>query len=175
GAVIASEEDPARPLNTLPLAGMDITPVTHRASRNEQENALHNGLTPIEVGAGNRVQIVRAITTYTRNAEGVDDIALLDLTTLRTLDYTRKACRERISQRFPRDKLNERTRQKVRSELLDVLLKLEESEILENVEANKDKLIVERNDKDPNRLDAEIPADVVNGLHVFAGRIDLYL
>ncbi|NHB90752.1 phage tail sheath C-terminal domain-containing protein [Photorhabdus cinerea] len=175
GAVIASEEDPARPLNTLPLTGMDITPVTHRASRNEQENALHNGLTPIEVGAGNRVQIVRAITTYTRNAEGVDDIALLDLTTIRTLDYTRKACRERISQRFPRDKLNERTRQKVRSELLDVLLKLEESEILENVEENKDKLLVERNDKDPNRLDAEIPADVVNGLHVFAGRIDLYL
>ncbi|CDL80187.1 phage tail sheath C-terminal domain-containing protein [Xenorhabdus cabanillasii] len=175
GAVIASEEDPARPLNTLPLAGLDITPVTHRASRNEQENALHNGLTPIEVGAGNRVQIVRAITTYTRNAEGVDDIALLDLTTIRTLDYTRKACRERISQRFPRDKLNERTRQKVRSELLDVLLKLEESEILENVEANKDKLLVERNDKDPNRLDAEIPADVVNGLHIFAGRIDLYL
>ncbi|PHM47088.1 phage tail sheath C-terminal domain-containing protein [Xenorhabdus miraniensis] len=175
GAVIASEEDPARPLNTLPLTGMDITPVTHRSSRNEQENALHNGLTPIEVGAGNRVQIVRAITTYTRNAEGVDDISLLDLTTLRTLDYTRKACRERISQRFPRDKLNERTRQKVRSELLDVLLKLEESEILEQVEENKDKLIVERNDKDPNRLDAEIPADVVNGLHVFAGRIDLYL
>ncbi|CDH07226.1 putative phage sheath protein [Xenorhabdus bovienii str. oregonense] len=175
GAVIAREEDPARPLNTLPLAGMDITPVMHRASRNEQENALHNGLTPIEVGAGDRVQIVRAITTYTRNADSVDDISLLDLTTIRTLDYTRKACRERISQRFPRDKLNERTRQKVRSELLDVLLKLEDSEILEQVEENKDKLIVERNDKDPNRLDAEIPADVVNGLHVFAGRIDLYL
>jgi phage tail sheath gpL-like len=175
GAVIASEEDPARPLNTLALTGMDIAPVTQRASRNEQENALHNGLTPIEVGAGNRVQIVRALTTYTRNAEGVDDIALLDLTTIRTLDYTRKACRERISQRFPREKLNERTRQKVRSELLDVLLKLEESEILENVDANKDRLLVERNDKDPNRLDAEIPADVVNGLHVFAGRIDLYL
>ncbi|MEM8337027.1 phage tail sheath C-terminal domain-containing protein, partial [Morganella morganii] len=73
----------------------------------------------------------------------------------------------------PRDKLNERTRQKVRSELLDVLIKLEEEEILENVEANKELLLVERNGKDSNRLDAQIPADVVNGLHIFAGRIDL--
>ncbi|EPF8142469.1 phage tail sheath C-terminal domain-containing protein, partial [Providencia rettgeri] len=175
GAVIASEEDPARPLNTLELKGLDIAPVTKRAGRNEQENALHNGLTPLEVGAGNRVQIVRAITTYTRNVEGVEDTALLDLTTIRTLDYTRKACRERISQRFPRDKLNERTRVKVRSELLDVLIKLEEEEILENVEENKGLLLVERDGKDPNRLNAAIPADVVNGLHVLAGRIDLFV
>ncbi|SPW34072.1 Mu-like prophage tail sheath protein gpL [Edwardsiella tarda] len=41
--------------------------------------------------------------------------------------------------------------------------------------ANKNKLLVERNGKDANRLDAVIPADVVNGLHVFAGRVDLYL
>ncbi|STE53315.1 Mu-like prophage tail sheath protein gpL [Edwardsiella hoshinae] len=63
----------------------------------------------------------------------------------------------------------------MKSELLDVLLKLEEEEILENVMANKNKLLVERNGKDANRLDAVIPADVVNGLHVFAGRVDLYL
>ncbi|QPR26780.1 phage tail sheath subtilisin-like domain-containing protein [Edwardsiella hoshinae] len=175
GAVIASEEDPARPLNSLPLAGLDVTPLTARAGRKEQENALHNGLTPLEIGPGDVVQIVRAITTYTRNPQNVEDPALLDLTTIRTLDYTRKACRERIALRFPREKLHDRTRAKVKSELLDVLLKLEEEEILENVMANKNKLLVERNGKDANRLDAVIPADVVNGLHVFAGRVDLYL
>ncbi|EOV9277063.1 phage tail sheath C-terminal domain-containing protein, partial [Salmonella enterica] len=174
-AVIASEEDPARPLNTLPLAGLDITALSDRAGRTEQENALHNGLTPFEVGTGDTVQIVRAVTTYTKNAAGVDDPALLDLTTIRTLDYTRKACRQRIALRFPREKLRDRTRGKVRSELLDVLLKLDDLDILENVEANKDKLRVERNGQDVSRMDAAIPADVVNGLHVFAGRIDLYL
>lgn len=175
GAMVASEEDPARPLNSLPLAALDITPLTARSGGTEQENALHNGVTPLEIGPGNVVQIVRAVTTYTRNPQGVADPALLDLTTIRTLDYTRKACRERIALRFPREKLHERTRAKVKSELLDVLLKLEEEEILENVLANKDKLLVERNAKDPSRLDAVIPADVVNGLHVFAGRVDLYL
>lgn len=174
GAVIASEEDPARPLNTLTMA-LDVTEITSRPGRTEQESALHNGLTPFEVGAGDTVQIVRAITTYTSNATGVDDVSLLDLTTIRTLDYTRKACRERIALRFPRNKLSTRTPPLVESELYDVLLKLEELEILENVEDNKDKLIVERDSQNNNRINARIPSDVVNGLHVFAGVIDLYL
>ncbi|EBZ2216964.1 phage tail protein [Salmonella enterica subsp. enterica serovar Montevideo] len=175
GAVMAGEEDPARPLNALPLNGLDVVAMSQRESRNEQENALHNGLTPIEVGPGNTVQIVRAVSTYTVNAQGVDDVSLLDITSIRTLDYTRRACRERISLRFPREKLSTRTIAKVRSELYDVLLKLEEAEILENVEANKAGLRVQKNGKDPNRLDCAVPADVVNGLHVFAGRIDMIL
>jgi len=86
-----------------------------------------------------------------------------------------RAVRERISLRFPREKLSSKTPPKVRSEILDVLLQLQDLEIVEEVEANKDGLIVERDLQDPNRLDARIPADVVNGLHVFAGRIDLLL
>lgn len=174
-AVIASEEDPARPLNTLEMGSLDVTALADRPGRNEQENALYNGLTPFEVGPGDTVQIVRAISTYTKNTEGVDDVSLLDLTTIRTLDYVRKSCRERIALRFPRDKLSSRTRDRVRSELLDVLYKLEELEIIEEVDANKTALIVERDSQDSNRLNGRIPADVVNGLHIFAGRIDLLL
>lgn len=174
-AVIASEEDPARPLNTLELKGIDVVELAQRSSRTEQENALNSGVAPLEVGPGERVQIVRAISSYTKDAQGVDDPALLDITTIRTLDYVRRACRERIALRFPREKLSDRTPAKVRSELLDVLYKLEELEIIEQVDANKDALIVERDLQDVNRLDAKIPVDVVNGLHVFAGRIDLLL
>ena len=162
-------------LNTLAMSTLDVTAVESQPGRTEQENALLNGLTPFEIGPGDKVQIVRAISTYTKNAQGVDDVALLDITTSRTLDYVRKACRERIALRFPRDKLSSRTPPKVRSELLDVLYKLEELEIVEEVDANKDGLIVERDLQDVNQLNGRIPADVVNGLHVFAGRIDLLL
>ncbi|EOZ4638853.1 phage tail sheath subtilisin-like domain-containing protein [Enterobacter cloacae] len=175
GAVMAGVEDPARPLNTLPLNGMDVVAMNQREGRNEQENALHNGLTPIEVGPGNTVQIVRAVSTYTVNPQGVEDVSLLDITSIRTLDYTRKACRERISLRFPNEKNTARIRDKVKSELYDVLLRLEAAEILENVPANRDRLIVQQSGTDVNRVDAVIPADVVNGLHVFAGRIDMIL
>lgn len=174
-AVIAREEDPARPLNTLALTGIAVPPITVRLTRGEQETALANGVTPLEVGPGETVQIVRAISTYTQNATGATDIALLDLTTMRTLYYVRRACRDRIRLRFPREKLHAGTAAKVRSELLDVLKKCEELEIVEEVDANAPGLIVERSLQDSNRLNAQIPTDVVNGLHVFAGRIDLLL
>ncbi len=174
-AVMAFEEDPARPLNTLELKGIAAANINDRLSRTEQESLLYNGVTPLEIGPGENVQIVRAITTYIEDAQGIPDISLLDVTTIRTLDYVRKACRERVALRFPREKLSSKTPPKVKSEILDVLLKLQDLEIVEEMEANKDGLIVERDLQDPNRLDAKIPCDVVNGLHVFAGRIDLLL
>ncbi|ENR3783946.1 phage tail sheath subtilisin-like domain-containing protein [Salmonella enterica] len=173
-AVIASEEDPARPYNGLEIVGLDVTPLTARAGRREQENALHNGLAPLEVGPGDKVQIARAISTYTRSDNGTDDPALLDITTMRTLDYARKAWCDRIALRYPRDKATERNRRGVRSELLDVALKLEEEEVIENVMAMKDALIVDKG-KEPGTFLAQIPCQVVKGLHVVAARIDLYL
>ncbi|MGC4076287.1 MAG: phage tail sheath subtilisin-like domain-containing protein [Rubrivivax sp.] len=174
-AVISSEEDPARPLNTLALTGAQPPALASRLGRTEQESCLANGVTPLEVGPGEVVQIVRAITTYTVNAQAIPDIALLDLTTIRTMDYVRQAQRTRLALRFPREKLSQRTPDRVRSEVLDVLVKLEELEIVEAVEENKAGVIVERDSQDPNRLDVRIPVDVVNGLHVLAARLDLLL
>ncbi len=174
-AVIAAEEDPARPLNTLWLNGVDVNAIIDRPGRTEQEVALAGGLTPLEVGPGERVQIVRAITTYTKNAAGANDVSLLDVTTIRSLDYLRKAVVERWKLRFPRDKKTVRTKDAVRSEALDVLYKCEELEIVEAVEENKTKLVVQDNLQDVSRLDVRIPADVVNGLHVIGGVIDMYL
>lgn len=175
GAVAAFEEDPAMPLNTLVLPGVSAPPLAYQLSRSEQENCLYNGVTPTEVGPGEVVQIVRAITGYIEDPQGIPDISLLDLTTIRTLDYTRKALVERISLRFPRAKKSPRVKTQVREEVLDVLYKLEDLEILEAVADNEDGVLVEDDQQDPNRLDVRIPADVVNGLHVVAMRIDLLL
>lgn len=174
-AVIASEEDPARPLNTLELVGIDVPDASQWLGRTEQENLLYNGVTPIEIGPGQKVQIVRAITTYLVDPQGVQDPSMLDVTTPRTLFYMRKAYRQRIALRFPREKLSGRTAPKVRSELLDVSYKAEELEIIENVDQWKDYLLVERDSQDVSRLNAKIPTDVVNGFHIFAGRLDLIL
>jgi len=174
-AVRASESDPARPLNYLPLKGIAAPAEAQRLTRQEQESALANGVAPLQVGPGQQVQIVRAITTYVENLAGVPDISLLDVTTIDTLDYTRRAVRERLLLRFPRAKLSTKTPPRVRTEVLDVLNRLDRLEILENVAANRSGVIVERDEQDPNRLNIRIPADVVNGLHVIAGRIDLIL
>lgn len=175
-AVMASEEDPARPLNTLALNSIGVCESKDKTMRTEQENALYNGVTPIETSpAGTQAQIVRAITTYTKTANGTADESLLDVTTVRTLIYVSRACVDRIALRFPRDKLSDRTPPRVRSELIDVLMRCEELEILERVEENLPKLIVERDPQNTGMLNCRIPSDVVNGLHVVGMVVDLYL
>lgn len=175
-AVVASEEDPARPLNTLKLNGIGVCDSADKTMRTEQENALYNGVTPIETSPdGTSAQIVRAISTYTKTANGTADESLLDMTTVRTLIYVSRACVDRIALRFPRDKLSDRTPPRVRSELIDVLMRCEELEILERVEENLPKLIVERDLQNTGMLNCRIPGDVVNGLHVVGMVVDLYL
>lgn len=174
GAVIAGEEDPARPLNTLEIKGLTVVDDSQKPLFTEVNQALYHGLSPIEVVAS-RVQITRAITTYTQNATNTDDPSYLDLTTIRTLDYVRKAVQTRQRLRFPRAKNSHRIVAKVRSEILDVLYQLEGEEVIENVEAWKSRLLVVRNAQDPTYLDLEIPADVVNGLHVIRNKITLIL
>ncbi|MCX8957225.1 phage tail protein [Erwinia psidii] len=172
GAIIASESDPARPLNTLTLPGLDITAQDNWPGRTEQENALMNGLTPFEVD-GSVVRIVRSVSTYVKNAAGVTDRTMMDITIIRSLDYVRLACRTRYTQRFPREKLTDARLTHIRSELLDVLYALESLEIVENVDALKDQLRVTRSTLDDTRAEATIPAAVVRGLHIFAAVIYL--
>ncbi|WP_188213187.1 phage tail sheath subtilisin-like domain-containing protein [Neisseria subflava] len=175
-AVVASEEDPARPLNTLKLNGIGVCDSADKTMRTEQENALYNGVTPIETSPdGTSAQIVRAISTYTKSGNGTADESLLDMTTVRTLIYVSGACADRIALRFPRDKMTERTIARVRSELIDVLMKCEELEIVEDVENNLANLIVERDAQNTGMLNCRVPSDVVNGLHQVGMVIDLYL
>lgn len=174
-AVLAFEEDPARPLNGLELVGIDPPAIGSRPTKLQVEACLANGVTPITVGPGERVQIVRAVTTYTVNAAGVADVAWLDVTTIRTLDYVRTAMRTRLALRFPREKASQRVLRSVRSEVINVLMQLEELEIVEAVRANLPKVVVEKDTQDASRANIRIPCDVVNGLHVLAAVVDLYL
>ena len=171
--VKSSESDPARPLNGLPLLGIAAPDVGDWIGRTEQEDLLNHGITPLEVGAGQKVLIVRMISGYTTNDLGVPDPSLLDITTICSLDYVRKSCRERILLRFPRVKNSASRRRAIRSELLNVLKQLEELEIVQDVTNNKDLLVVEESPTDRTRSNARIPADIVRGLHVLAAEIDL--
>ena len=153
-----------------------MCPVADKTLRSEQENALYNGVTPLETSAeGTRVQIVRAITTYTQSVNGTADESFLDVTTVRTLIYVSKAVIQRFLLRHPRDKMTDRVIKLVRSDTLEVLLQCETLEIVENVEANKDKLIVERDMQNTGMLNMRLPTDVVNGLHILGVVVDLYL
>ena len=173
GAVIASHDDPAAPYNYEGLTGIAPSDTAQRLTRSQQESCLENGVTPLEVGPGETVQIVRAITTYTTNAAGTADPALLDLTTVRALDYGRLAIETRQALRFSRSKATERTKGKLKSEVLDVIRQLSELEIWNNV--TPDEVFVEEDSVAAGRFNVSIPAHVVQGLHIIANKINLFL
>ncbi len=172
-AVLASQSDPALPYNHLETGIIPPRLAASNPLKSEIESALWNGVAPLVLGAGNKVRIVRAITTYTENDAGAADDALLDVTTPRTLFDVRDQVNDMLALKYPRDKNTATRRDAIRQDILVVLFALEDLERLENVEANKDGVVVEVDGSDPTRCNYKIPADIVDGLHVLAGRIDL--
>ncbi|OFJ46396.1 hypothetical protein BA896_021825 [Janthinobacterium lividum] len=174
-ATIAGSEDPALPFDYVPVTGIAVPLVADRTSRTEEESALYNGVTPLNVGPGERVQIVRAITTYTLNGAGVPDVSLLDITTPRTLKYVAKVFVEDRARRYSRAKISDRLIAGMRDTGIVLLKQLEELEIIEKVTDNLPQYIIERDIQDVSRLNERIPLDVINGLHILAERFDLML
>ena len=151
-----------------------------RLTRTEHETSLANGVATAEVGTASKVLIVRSVSTKTLDADGGSYLALHDIQVIRTLDYIRTALKARIDSKYRRVKIADLARgpnttdpDKIRADVLDVLYALEQAGYVENVEDNQDGVVVERNDADVNRVDIQLPADVVDGLHVVAARIVL--
>lgn len=170
--------DPARPLQTLPLIGFMVPPAESRFTFAENNALLFSGISTIDYSSG-AARIQRAITTYRVNAFGEPDNSFLDVTTLATLSYVLRSMKFRITSKYPRHKLaNDGTRygagqaivtpNVIRAELVAHYSELETLGLVENVEAFKAALIVERDVTDPNRLNVLYPPDLVNQLRVFA-------
>lgn len=170
--------DPARPLQTLPLEGIAAPLTSDRFTITERESLLKKGVSTTNVNAG-IVQIDRIITTYQTNAYGQADNSYLSVETLYTSQYILRALKGRITSKYGRHKLaNDGTRfsegqaivtpKVIRGELIAMYGELEYQGLVEDVEAFKKNLIVERNQNDRNRIDVLFTPDYVNQLNVFA-------
>ncbi len=178
--------DPARPFQTLDLPGILAPPEQSRFTRDERNLLLKDGISTFLTGPDGAVRIERVITTYQKNAFGVDDISYLDLNTKWTVDYIRYAIRARIALRFPRYKLaNDGTRfapgqavvtpKVITLELLGLFRELEDVGLVENFDQFKQDLLVVRSVSDPNRVNAVIPPDIINQFRVFAAAVQFRL
>lgn len=174
-AVICSEEDPARPLQTLPVNGIAPPAISDRYLNSEIETMLANGVAPLEVGPGEKVQIVRVVTTYTRTAAGAPDISGLDYNTPETMAYVARDLVAAEKREFPRAKVTTRTEKAVASLIKNRLRLMEEAEIVENVDTVADAILVTRDLDNPGRLNTRIPTDIVVGLRQICNLLVLYL
>lgn len=182
-AAFEGKNDPARPLQTLPMVGFAAPAVEDRFDMEERNLLLHDGISTFTVDAGGVVRIERVITTYQTNAYGLEDPSYLDVETMKTLAFMRYSVRARISQRFPRHKLAKDgtraspgqalvTPKDIRNELVALAGQWEEAGLLEDIEQFKADLLVERDDTDVNRVNAIIPPNLVNQFRVFAAKVE---
>lgn len=186
GAVDAFEPDPARPRQTLPLAGCLAPKEADRPTREERNTMLGQGIATSVVDAGGTITIERLVTTYQENTAGDPDVSYLDIETLRTLAYLRATMRIRITTRFPRHKLaNDGTAyepgqaivtpMEIRAELLHLAREWEAAGLLEDFAAYSADLVVERNATDRNRVDVLSPPNLVNQFRALAAVIQFVL
>ena len=138
------------------------------------------------VDDGGLVRLERAVSTYVTNAYGVADPSWRDLETKKTVAWIRYQRRARVATKFPRHKLaSDGTRagagqalvtpKIIRADGIAQFRQWEEVGIVANVDSWIDRYIVERDATDPNRVNELLPADVVNQLRVFAGRVQFVL
>ncbi|MEL7784058.1 phage tail sheath subtilisin-like domain-containing protein [Citromicrobium bathyomarinum] len=178
--------DPARPLQTLEIGGMVAPKPEDRFTRAEREQLLRDGISTFTVSTAGECRIERAITTYQVDNFEIEDAAWLDLETPLTLFFLRASLRARIAEKFPRHKLaSDGTRygagqaivtpSTIRAELLALAREWEELGLIENLDQYKANLLVERDEGDPNRINAIVPPDIVNQFRVFAGAVQFRL
>ena len=172
-AAISAELDPAVPYNGIKLPNLPVVTADKRLTRTRIEQALNKGVAVVSLDSQDDPAIVRLISTYQVDANGVPDSLLLDINAALILRYARQDIRTAI-QANPRRKNTEATRKDLRSLMLDRCLKMEQAEILQNVTNRQKELTVTQDPYDKSRANARIPADWVRGMHVVAVTLDVY-
>jgi len=180
------QDDPSRPLQTLPILGVLAPVQVKRWTFEEADLLLHGGMSTYTVDTVGAVKIGRLITTYQTNSAGAASTALLDVVTPLTLGYLRWSLRNLFASKYPRHKLADdgtnfapgqpvMTPSLARAELIGAFRNWEEIGLVEGAEQFKTDLIVERSSKDPNRLEIQISPDLMNQLRVVGAQISFLL
>jgi phage tail sheath gpL-like len=170
--------DPARPLQTLVLVGIDAPKRGTRFKLADNNTMLYSGIAT-EMESGGAAAIGRCITTYSKNIWNQPDPSWLDVQTPATLAYIIRFLRQRILQKFGRHKLANDgtpfgfgqaivTPNIIRAELIAAYSELMTLGVCENMAAFKAYLLVERDENDPNRINVLLPPDLINQLRIFA-------
>lgn len=171
--------DPARPLQTLELNNILPAPKNNRWIWMELNALAGRGLATQKVSPNGVPMILRDSTNYQKNIYGIPDDALELVTTLATLATIIRNQRHLITSKYPRHKLADDgtlfgpgqaivTPKIIKGELCNQYAIDMYNGLVENLQAFKDNLIVERNVNNPNRLDVLWPPDLINQLRIFA-------
>lgn len=186
-AVVAREAqtDPARPIQGVALVSVKSPLESELLTQGEANQLLGDGLTTVKMISG-VVYLERVRTTRKKNNFNADDSSLADIEPKLTLSYIRYDFRNRFTLKFSRSKLaNDGTAfgpgqqiitpKLAKAEITSMFRDWEEIGLVEGASQFKRDLLVERNASDQNRLDIQLPTDLINQLRVTAAQVAFLL
>lgn len=181
GAAAASlRNDPGLPLQTLSVADVLAPPLASRFSLQiRNATLLYGGCSTWTVDANGAVAIENMVTSYVTNANGQADDSYLQIETLFLLMFVLRRMSDLVSTKYARVKLaadgvrllqgsNVVTPSIIKADLVAAYRQLEAEGMVQDSAAFAANLVVEKNAKNPNRVDVLYPAVLVNQLRTFA-------
>lgn len=154
---VASQSDPALPLNGAALFGLYGIGASY--SDSDITTLVRGGVTPLE-SSGGAICVVRGITTRT-STSGAADSTWRELTTTLIVDDVIPSVRDALRSRFARAKNTARTRGAIRTQ---VVIELENKLAREIIESY-DNVTVAVNSDDPTVCEVGFDFTVAHGLN----------
>ncbi|MET3135505.1 phage tail sheath gpL-like [Oxalobacteraceae bacterium GrIS 1.11] len=178
-AAVSLRADPSLPVQTVAIQGVLAPPLQSRFQLTDQNTLLYDGISTYSVADDGTVAIQNLITTYQKNAFGSADNSYLEIETLFTLAYVLRALKTMVTSKYARVKLAADgtrfasgsaivTPNIIRADLIAKYRELEYDGFVQNGDAFKQGLIVQKNTQNPNRIDVLFPGILINQLRVFA-------
>ena len=175
--------DPARPFNTLPLN--KVIAGEEGFEKSIRSRLLDLGFSTLFNDMNGTPRIERLITTY-KNPLSETDESYLSLNTLLTLSFLRFSFANYFAAKYPRHKLGNDdavvrpgsailTPNTARCETIALFRSWEEQGLVEGFEQFKNELYVERNKKDPGRLDFFMSPRLVSQLNIIGAKVSFLI
>lgn len=180
GALVqAINNDPARPVQTLPVAGVLSPAGADRLTNANRQQLLTNGIATIFASQIGALSLERAVTTYRTDGSGNPSIAYLDAETPLTLMKLTRDLKAFVGSTFGRCKIADngatagpgsaiQTPNSIKAALVARYRFLERQGLVERTDLFAAGLVVQRNANDPTRVDVLYDPYLVSGLRIFA-------
>ncbi len=169
--------DPARPLQTLPLKNVLPPRVQDMLTASERDLLLHDGVSTFYLSSDSQCLLEALITCYQENAFGAPDTAYLYVNTPASLSYLAESLVAYLTSKFPRHKLADdggptpaagmriATPSLVRAEVIEFLTKLyNQKGLVEHPKAYQDSIVAERDESDRSRVNILLPVRLIGQL-----------
>lgn len=130
-ALIATEtDDPALPMNSVTMEG--FTGLSRTLLTADKDALVAGGVTPLYMSDDGRPAVHRLVTTYTKNGDNEADPTWQEGTTILVTDDVMRAVQERLKANYKRTKKVARILNSIRTDVVDVLQRKNDLEIIEN-------------------------------------------